>query len=40
MDLAKQEFARIAALTQATIDALPDHRALVAEVYARGYQAG
>ncbi len=39
MDLAKQEFARIAALTQATIEALPDHRALVSEVYALGYRA-
>jgi tryptophan halogenase len=38
MDLARREFARIAAITQATIEALPDHRALVTEVYALGYR--
>jgi tryptophan halogenase len=38
MDLARREFARIGAITQATIEALPDHRALVSEVYARGYR--
>jgi tryptophan halogenase len=38
MELARQEFARIRALTDATIQALPDHRALIDEVYANGYQ--
>jgi tryptophan halogenase len=38
MDVARQEFARIRAITDATIEVLPDHRALINEVYANGYR--
>ena len=38
LDLARREFARIAAITDATVQGLPDHRALLNEVYAHGYR--
>jgi tryptophan halogenase len=38
VDLARQEFARIQAITRATLDVLPDHRTLLNEVYATGYR--
>jgi tryptophan halogenase len=37
-DLARQEFARIRAITDAVVAALPDHRTLLDEVYASGYR--
>ena len=37
-ELASREFARIAQITKAALGALPDHRALIDEVYASGYR--
>ncbi|MHB8530492.1 MAG: tryptophan halogenase family protein [Caulobacteraceae bacterium] len=38
LPLARQEFDRIAAITSATLAALPDHRALITKLYANGYR--